>query len=102
MVVDDRIRLRIYEAFAELIGPEEAEALVENMVTVHDVATKADVRAVRDDMRVLSAELRGEMEKMRGELRAEIHQAVVGQTRWLIGYITAWSGVVLALAKMLF
>lgn len=35
------------------------------------------------------------------QVRGEIHQAVVGQTRWLIGYITAWSGVVLALAKVL-
>lgn len=95
MVVDDRIRLRIHQALVELIGPEEADAMVENMVTVHDVATRADLRVLSAELR---GELRGEIEKVRGE----IHTAIIGQTRWLVGYITAWSGVVLALAKVLF
>jgi hypothetical protein len=50
----------------------------------HDVATK-------DDLRVFSA-----------ELRAELHADIVGQTRWLTGYVTALSVVLLAAARLLF
>jgi hypothetical protein len=86
MVVDERIRQNIYRHFAETLGPEEAAALIQNLVTVHDVATK-------DDLRVLGA-----------ELRAEMHAQFVTQTRWiigfLIGYTTAMTGIALAVAKL--
>ena len=45
----------------------------------HDVATK-------DDLRVFSAELRAD---------------IVGQTRWLTGYVTALGAVMLAVASLL-
>ena len=61
----------------------------------HDVATK-------DDLRVLSAELRGDLAGMRAELRTELHDGIVGQTRWLTGYVTALSVVMLAVARLLF
>ena len=57
----------------------------------HDVATK-------DDLRVLSAELRRDM----ADLRTELHQSIIGQTRWLTGYVTALSVVMLAVARLLF
>ena len=97
MVVDERIRQKIYRHFAETIGPEEASALTQNLVTVHDVATK-------DDLRVSGAELRAEMHAEFGKLRAEMHEGFVTQTRWivgfLIGYTTAMTGIALAVAKL--
>jgi hypothetical protein len=86
MVVDERIRQSIYRHFAETIGHEEAAALTENLVTGYSVATK-------DDLRVLSA-----------ELRAEMHEGFVTQTRWVVGfmmgYTTAMTGIALAVAKL--
>ena len=97
MTIDERLRLNIHNNLTALLGSEEADALIAHIMPVpwHDVATK-------DDLRVLSAELRHDMAEMRTELRAEIHQAIVGQTRWLTGYVTALSIVMLAVARLLF
>jgi hypothetical protein len=109
MVVDERIRTRIHQAFEKLIGPEEADALVANLITMQEVATKDDVRVLQADMRVLSAELRGEMADLRGELRGEIeklrgetHRAIAEQTRWFVASNIGLVGVILAAAKLLF
>lgn len=71
--IDERLRLNIHTRLTELLGSDEADAFMAQMLPVHwhDVATK-------DDLRVLSA-----------ELRAEIRADIVGQTRWLTGYVTA-------------
>ena len=97
MTIDERLRLNIHNKLTELLGSEEADALMSRMIPVpwHDVATK-------DDLRVLSAELRTEMAELRTDLRAEIHDAIVGQTRWVTGYVTALSVVMLAVARLLF
>jgi hypothetical protein len=86
LTIDERLRLNIHNKLTELLGTEEADALMSHMLPVpwHDVATK-------DDLRVLSA-----------ELRTELHQSIVGQTRWLAGYVTALSVVLLAVARLLF
>ena len=70
MTIDERLRLSIHNKLTELLGSEEADALMSRMIPVpgHDVATK-------DDVRVLSA-----------ELRTEMHQGFAAQTRWLMGY----------------
>ena len=57
----------------------------------HDVAT-------RDDLQLLRAELRADM----ADLRSEMHRGFTAQTRWLMGYVTALSAVVLAVARLLF
>ena len=36
------------------------------------------------------------------DLRSELHQAMVGQTRWLMGYVTALSAIMLAVARLVF
>ena len=84
--IDERLRLNIHTRLTELLGSDEADAFMAQMLPVHwhDVATK-------DDLRVFSAELRA-------ELRADI----VGQTRWLTGYVTALGAVMLAVASLLF
>lgn len=97
MTIDDRLRLSIHTKLSELIGPDEADAIMSNMLPVQwrDVATK-------DDLRVLSAEFRTEMADLRTDVRTEIHGAIVGQTRWVTGYVTALSVVMLAVARLLF
>jgi len=82
----------------------------------HDVATKDDLRLLRSDFDVLRAEVRTEIVGVRAELRTEIagvrteiadlrtefHQAIISQTRWLMGYVTALSAVMLTVARLLF
>ena len=116
MVVDERIRQSIYRHFAETIGEEEAAALTENIVTVNGLATRDDLRVVSADMRVMVADLRAEMyaefgalrAEMHtefGKLRAEMHDGFVTQTRWIVGfmvgYMTAMTGIALTVAKLL-
>ena len=36
------------------------------------------------------------------DLRTEMHQGFAAQTRWLLGYVTALSAVVLAVARLVF
>jgi hypothetical protein len=105
----------IYRHFAETIGPEEAAALIQNLASTNDAATKDDLRVVAADLRAAGADLRAEMYdefgKLRaemysefGKLRAEMHDGFVTQTRWivgfLIGYTTAMTGIALAVAKL--
>ena len=100
MVVDDRMRLRIHHKLEELIGSEEADALVGSAIPApgQELATKDDLRVLSSDLRVVEAELRGEIEKVRGE----IGHALATQTRWMIGFMMSWSTVVLAAARLLF
>jgi hypothetical protein len=86
MTVDDRTRLNLHRKLEAVLGPEEADTLMAHLppVTWRDVATK-------DDLRVLSA-----------EIRAEISQGITQQTRWMVTFICAWSTVVVAAARLLF
>ena len=109
MVVDERVRTRIHQAFEKLIGPEEADALVANLITTQDVATKDDLRVLSAELRGEMAGLRGEMAGFRGELRGEIeklrgetHRAIAEQTRWFVASNIGLVGVILAAAKLLF
>lgn len=64
--------------------------MVEAIFPQTEVATKADVNDLRNDLRV-------EIEKLRGEMAS----GFAAQTRWLTGFMVAWSGVVLAAVKLL-
>ena len=111
MAIDERLRLSIHTRLTELLGSEEATALIEHIMPVpwHDVATKddldnlrvelrADVAVVRADIDVLRADMGRDM----ADLRTEMHQSIVTQTRWLVGYISAFGAIMLAVARLLF
>jgi hypothetical protein len=111
MAIDERLRLNIHTKLTELLGSEEATALIEHIMPVpwYDVATKddlenlrvelrADIAVVRADMAVLRADLHRDM----ADLRTEMHQGFAAQTRWLMGYVTALSAIMLAVARLLF
>ena len=85
MAVDDSLRLRIHHKLEQLLGTEEANALVTNTLPAE-----------------LRGDLRAELAELRGELRSEIHSAGATQTRWMVGFMMSWSVVVLAAARLLF
>jgi hypothetical protein len=107
MAIDERLRLNIHTKLTELLGSEEATALIEHIMPVpwHDVATKDDLRLVRADIDVVRADivvLRADMGRNMADLRTEMHQSIVVQTRWLVGYISAFGAIMLAVARLLF
>ena len=108
MAVNDRIRLNIRQCLEPLIGIEEADALVNRALSpsLDDLATTGTVTSelalLRADIRGEMAVLREEMRTMEERLRREFRDAIIGQTRWIIGFIMGWTGVVLALATWLF
>lgn len=78
MVMTEDIRHRLHNRLDELMGPEEATALMEAFPPTGwaDVATKSDLdqlqTVLRQDIRSSAAELRTEMSDLRGQLRAEM------------------------------
>lgn len=125
MSIDERLRLNIHTRLSELIGSNEADALMVHMFSVpwHDVATKDDLRVLsadlRSEMAELRTELRTEMAELRtdlrtemadlrtdlrtemAELRTDLHKNAIGQTRWLTGYVSALAAVMLTIAQLL-
>jgi hypothetical protein len=67
-------RHQIFKWYEEKMGPERASVMMQLLPPVgwHDVATKADLQALRAELRGEIAELRGEMAELRSELRGEI------------------------------
>lgn len=100
MAIDERLRLKIHTKLTALLGSEEATALIEHIMPVPltDVATKDDLRLMRADIDVFRAEIRTDM----ADLRTQMHQGFAAQTRWLMGYVTALSAIMLAVARLLF
>ncbi len=122
MTIDERLRLNIHNKLTELLGSEEADALIAHIMPVpwHDVATKDDLRLMRADLdffrtdvraeldvfraelEAFRTEVRAELDSSRSELRMELHQAITAQTRWLMGYVAAYGVLMLAVARLLF
>jgi hypothetical protein len=124
-MVDDRTRFNLHRKLEAVLGPEEANTLMAYLppVTWQDVATTSDLAnletSIRSEIGVFRADMRAEFADVRGELRAEIagvrgemragfaevrgetHRAIVEQTRWLVGFICAWSAVVVAVARLI-
>ncbi|HWL43320.1 MAG TPA: hypothetical protein VNQ73_10290 [Ilumatobacter sp.] len=103
---NDHSRVRALRKLEELIGVEEAHAIMESVPPFdwHQLATKADLAAAtgnlatKDELRVLAAELRTEI----GGLRTELHQSLAAQTKWFVTTNAAMVGLALAAAKLMF
>jgi len=85
-VISDRTRLSIRDKLEPLIGTEEADALAEALLH-----PQWDQVATKDDLRVLSA-----------ELRTEIRDSTIAQMRWAVATNTGLAAVILAAVKLLF
>ncbi len=118
MTVDDRTRLDLHRKLDAMLGSKEADTLMAHLppVTWQDVATTNDVRTlettlraemraefadVRAEMRAEFAEVRTEMRVGFADVRTDMHRSMVEQTRWIIGFICAWSAVVVTIAKLI-
>lgn len=93
MDVDEPTRHRVYSRLREALGEEVATTLMGGLPPFpwSDVATRADLTLLRDELRgemsMLRSELRGEMSELRGEmgeLRGE-----VGELRGGMGHLEA-------------
>ena len=75
MAIDERLRLNIHTKLTELLGSEEATALIEHIMPVPwtDVATKDDLEnhgiLLRADLAEFRAEVRADMHVLRADMR---------------------------------
>lgn len=76
------------------LSPEASSAIVETIVSIVDDRTRDLVTEDHLDMRV--AGLTAELEKLRGELRAEI----ANQTKWLFGGLLGTAGLIVAFIRL--
>ena len=101
MTVDETMRYRIHAKLTELMGPDEADAMMANWLPWRDVATKDDLRVLSAELHTDMAELRGEMAELRGELKTDMHALMISQTRWTLGYITALAAAIVTAGQLL-
>jgi hypothetical protein len=99
MAAHEEIRYRLQRKLTELVGEEEAAALMASLPPVAwtDLATKDDLTALernlRAELRGGLGELRGEISELRGELRGEISElrgelhSEIGSVRSEIGSV---------------
>ena len=117
MSVSERQRLDLYERLGATLGREHAEVLMEYLPPVgwgdvarrHDVdalrlETRAELAALRGDLRAGLAGVHTEIAEFRGEVgvqlagvRQELHEQLGRILVWVVGTIFASVGLVLAL-----
>ena len=101
----ERRRHQLYEEAKNVFSPDSADELMSYLPPVGwaDVATKADLGVIRNEMDALRAELRGEMAGLRSEMhalrsdiRTEMAKGFVSTQRWLIATMIAFAGMLAA------
>jgi hypothetical protein len=88
VTANEPARLALYNRLGEVLGPENAETLMSILPTqpAIELATKADI-----------AELRSEL---RTDIR-DIHKALRSQTNFVIGAMTALTGIFTAIVAVM-
>ncbi len=96
MALDARTRSSIYGKFAEILGADDANALMSQFPSVEadELVTKHYLRA---ELVQLRTELRGEI----GELRLEMVERFHRQTVWLASTVVASAGAIIAAVPLL-
>ena len=120
MSTNDKDRLELHRRLESVLGAEEASTLMSHLppVTWDQVATKDDLRALEANLRaeisVSASGLRAEMAELRTEirtglagvrtemadLRTEISDAIVRQTRWMLGFALALTSVMITVTRL--
>jgi hypothetical protein len=95
-------RHQLYEELKAAMSQDSADELMSSLPPVGwaDVATKADLGVMRNEMDALRAELRGEMALLRAEIQTDMAKGFTSQTRWLVGaiFVALTFGIALASA----
>jgi hypothetical protein len=101
MALTEAMRHRLFEHFEQLMGPDEAEAMMELLPPVGwaDVATRRDLDVLRRDVDGLGRELRLEMALLGEQLRSEMHR---GQKQLLLAVLGANAGMAATFAAIAF
>lgn len=96
MALDARTRSSIYGKFAEILGDDDANALMSQfpLVEADELVTKQYLRA---ELGLLRSELRGEIVDLRSDMLHRFHR----QTVWLGGTVVASAGAVIAAIPLL-
>ena len=82
---------------------KQAETLAEEHVALlnANLATKADIAAIKAGIEALRQETKGDIEALRHETRAAIATVKADLVKWLFGALIAQGGLVVALVKLL-
>jgi hypothetical protein len=88
-------RLALYNRLGEVLGAENAETLMSilPLQPAVELATKADLAELR-------TELRADLAELRVEIR-DIHKALRSQTNFVIGAMTALTGIFSAIVAVI-
>jgi hypothetical protein len=98
-LTSERSRHQLYQEVKEVLSVESADELMSYLPPVGwaDVATKADLGMIRNEMDAQRAELRGEMSALRHELRSEFRVGMAelktDLQRWTITTLIAMTGL---------
>lgn len=94
------------ERQAEVLAEEQVNLLETNLATKADMAAvKRDIAAVEAALKANLAAVKGEldvkMEAIRGDLKARIEASRIDLLKWMIGAMIAQGGLIIALIKLL-
>lgn len=94
MAVDEAARLHLYEQARNAWGGDAADTLM------HALPWDPDRTATKDDLAVLSAELRAEMAELRGELKSDIANSTRTVMFGMVASNATLVGLVFAAVKL--
>jgi hypothetical protein len=91
VIANEPARLALYNRLGEVLGAENAETLMSSLPLqpAVELATKSDLVAIRADIAELRAEIR------------DIHKALRAQTNFVIGAMTALTGIFSAIVALI-
>ena len=90
------------EQQAETLADEHVALLNANLATKADVeALRADIDALRQETKADIARVEADIEALRQETKANIESAKSDLLKWLFGALIAQGGLIVALVKLL-
>ena len=100
MPLSTKHRSSLYRSLTPVVGAEEADALLNELP-----ALEGDELMTKQFLRAELAELRGDLGGQIAAVRAELHERLAGQTRWvfaaIIGGLTVQTAVFSVIVSLL-